>query len=203
MKKRIRKIKATITTILMIVAALWFLVNKFDLLPQDIRDNVQSLVTEFTTSKPLENGLVEVPLIDVVDGDTVKVMYNGEKETVRFIGIDTPESVNPDESKNTEYGVMASDYTKELLKNTQKVYLQFDTEERDRYGRLLAYIWLTPDTSDIHNMLNYIVISDGYAYHLEVKPNTYYSKDFIAASENAKLNNQGLWENGIFAGQWN
>ena len=73
----------------------------------------------------------------VVDGDTLVVDLNGQEERVRLIGVDTPESVHPDDTKNIEAGKIASDFTKSKLEG-KEVELEFDVQERDHYGRLLV-----------------------------------------------------------------
>jgi len=82
-------------------------------------------------------------VLKVVDGDTIKVEYRGKTETIRLIGVDTPETVYP--NKPVEYfGKEASAFTKNLLRGEQ-VYLRFGNEERGKYGRLLAYVFRAPD----------------------------------------------------------
>jgi len=125
-------------------------------------------------------------LIRVVDGDTIVVEINNEEYTVRLIGINTPESVAPDSYrfKNSEEGVLASDYTKDLLKNVETVYLQKDTSETDRYDRLLRYVWVEiPE--DKHNineiatkMVNGLLLLDHVAEPVQYEPDTEYADDF-------------------------
>ncbi|MBR3243927.1 MAG: thermonuclease family protein [Parasporobacterium sp.] len=122
----------------------------------------------------------------VSDGDTIGVDYNGQDLYVRFIGIDTPESVNPDESKNTPEGKIASDYTKSIM--TEEVYLEFDMDKFDDYGRLLAYVYLPNGT-----FLNEKIIRDGYAYTMNIAPNTKYQTVFLEAFAYARENKLGLW----------
>lgn len=171
------------------------------LLPQK---NEQSSITVNTE-------LHEVSLVRAVDGDTLKVLYLEDLEnsdsmaaewSVRLIGIDTPESVHPDGSKNTSYGDYASEYTKMLLANVDTVYLQFDVENQDQYGRLLCYVWLSPDTSDYNNMLNYILIRDGYAMHKEYPPNISNAEIFTTATLIAREKKSGLWQYEDFAALW-
>ena len=146
------------------------------------------------TENVTETGLEEVELVYVVDGDTVMVTdSSGNEYRVRFIGIDTPESVNPDESKNTTYGKMASDHTKELLNDVSTLYLEYDSEVTDKYGRVLAYVWLKSDKSDISNMLNYKILCDGYATTMKIAPNTKYADVFESAKMTASASNTGLW----------
>ena len=125
-------------------------------------------------------------VIKVVDGDTIQIMFDGKKERLRLIGIDTPESVHPDETKNTENGVLASEYTKSLL-NGKKVSLEFDVEQRDQYGRLLAYVYLDGE------MINKKLIKDGYAQLETVPPNVKYVEEFTALLKEAKEAKRGLW----------
>lgn len=144
--------------------------------------------------------LIKAELVYVVDGDTVKVEVNGKELKVRFIGINTPESVHADESKNNEYGSMASDYTKQLLSDVDTVYLQYDEERQDQYGRELCYVWLSNQVDfdnyeDVTNyMVNAIVISDGYATTMFYEPNTRYKDYFELCCNAARENGCGLWK---------
>lgn len=125
----------------------------------------------------------QVTVERVVDGDTIVVLYEGKSEKVRLIGINTPESVHADESKNTKEGEEASKYTKGLIKKGQTVYLQKDVSDRDKYDRLLRYVWLE-EPAEINEetvssmMLNGILIKEGYAEPKEYYPDIKYSKVF-------------------------
>lgn len=128
-------------------------------------------------------------LIRVVDGDTIVVEIDAEQYKVRLIGIDTPESVASQEyldrtgKENTEAGKTASEYTKSLLADYHEVYLQKDTSDTDRYGRLLRYVWLEvpEDCNDVKELatkcLNGILVRNGYAEIATYKPDTKYAKD--------------------------
>lgn len=149
--------------------------------------------------------LHKVNLVRVVDGDTIIVSENTADEIrVRLIGIDTPESVNPDESKNNEYGELASAYTKNLLENVSYVYLEYDSEETDTYGRTLAYVWLNDtenafDTEEIkEDMLNAIIVENGYALAKEYPPNTMYANILEDLESEAKVSETGLWADAEF-----
>ena len=115
-------------------------------------------------------------VVRVVDGDTFVVDFNGTEEKVRLIGIDTAESVHPDASKNTAAGVTASEYTKSLLTG-KSVELEFDVQQRDKYGRLLAYAYLDG------YMLNKKLLEDGYAVVATYPPNVKYVDEFKAISK--------------------
>lgn len=112
-------------------------------------------------------------VLRVVDGDTFVVNYNGVEEYVRLIGVDTPESVHPDSERNTEAGILASDYTKARLEGKQ-VELEFDVQQRDMYGRLLAYVYVDGV------MYNKTLLEDGVANLATYPPNVKYVDDFTA-----------------------
>lgn len=122
----------------------------------------------------------------VIDGDTIKVNFNGKEESVRLIGIDTPESVHPDASKNIKEGKIASEYTKNLLE-AKEVGLEFDVQERDHYGRLLAYVYFNG------SMVNKLLLQEGYAQISTYPPNVKYVDDFKEIQRVARENNKGLW----------
>lgn len=132
--------------------------------------------------------LVEVELISVTDGDTVKVKINGEEKIVRLIGIDAPESVHVDETRNTKAGELASDFIKDILADYTKVYLQYDKEYQDKYGRELCYVWLSNDVNvydknDIDTyMLNAIILQEGFAEAISYYPNIFYAEHFYELS---------------------
>ncbi len=141
---------------------------------------------------------VTCKLLNVVDGDTIDVELNGEETRIRLIGIDTPESVNPDESRNNEYGDEASAYTKMLLTGVETLYLEFDSKIIDDYGRTLAYVWLTEtnkNTTDVIGkyMVNGILVKDGYAMAKDYPPNIRYSSSLSMLQDEAKRKADGLW----------
>jgi len=131
--------------------------------------------TEQVVQEPSDR--IETEFIRVVDGDTIIVKYNGEKTRVRLIGINSPESVHEDESKNTQEGRDASAFLKEYLADTDKVWLEFDVEQKDQYERVLAYVWLSPEGINIEeDMLNGIIVKEGYADARSYKPNVKYQE---------------------------
>lgn len=120
----------------------------------------------------------------VIDGDTIE-LENGEK--VRLIGIDTPETVHP--SKDVEYyGKEASDFTKRMLEGKQ-VEIEFDIQKRDKYGRLLAYVYLEDGT-----FINAELLKQGYATISTYPPNVKYVEEFTRLQQEARENNKGLWK---------
>lgn len=146
--------------------------------------------------------LTECIVVEVIDGDTFIGDFGGVQEKIRMIGIDTPESVHSDDSKNTIYGEYASQYTKEILQESNKVYIEYDESIYDKYGRTLAYVWLDKDTSDISNMLNARLLLDGYAYDKVYQPNDRYADEFEQLRIYAEDNNVGLWKDKGFEILW-
>ncbi len=123
-------------------------------------------------------------VIRVVDGDTLIVRLNKEQVRIRLIGIDAPESVHPDATRNSTQGKNASEHLKAGLHKGDTVYLTFDKEREDKYKRTLAYVWLTPPPQDPteeeikHLMLNGVLVDQGFANPKAFKPNTLYKTSF-------------------------
>jgi endonuclease YncB( thermonuclease family) len=135
---------------------------------------------------------LQATVVDVVDGDTVKLKYKtssgaAKTESVRLIGVDTPETVHP--KKGVEpYGKEASNYTKSVLKEGSSVWIEFDEQERDRYGRLLVYLFLTDGT-----FFNGNLVSAGYAKTATFPPNVRWVDVFTFMQTSARENERGLW----------
>lgn len=153
-------------------------------------------------SEKTEPQLVEATVIGVVDGDTLTVSIGDVECKIRLIGIDTPESVHSDPSRNTVWGTYASDNTKTIMNNIQTVYLEYDKEPTDKYGRTLAYVWLVNDTSDLMYMLNARILADGYAVDKVFLPNNKYAEDFAKLRTDAENSNTGLWAEEGFRKLW-
>jgi len=135
-------------------------------------------------------------VVRVVDGDTAHLLIDGRTEKVRFIGVDSPESTRETEP----WGAEASDYAKRALTN-QRVWVETDVEDRDRYGRLLAYIWLerpgSPDDDEVRDkQFNAHLLLTGNAVTLTIPPNVRYADTFVRCQREARAAGRGLW-NGI------
>lgn len=122
-----------------------------------------------------------------VDGDTLNVQMGDKKETVRLIGIDTPETHDPRKPVQC-FGEVAAAHTKALLEG-KDVRLEPDPTDtdRDKYRRLLRYVYLPDGT-----LINRQLISDGYAFAYVIFPYTKMD-DFKAAQADARAHNRGLW----------
>lgn len=144
--------------------------------------------------------LVPVKVIRIIDGDTFKGVIESDTLTVRLIGVDCPESRkntkaynDAEKSENNvetivAMGKIAKEFTKEHLKENETVYLEFGVGGNDKYGRILAYVWLN-DTL----MLNKFLLSEGYAQMMTIPPNVDYQEEFLEAYRSARENEKGLW----------
>ena len=137
----------------------------------------------------------------IVDGDTLKVFYLEGEESIRLIGIDTPESrVNKKTKKDAKrsgqdietiiaMGKRATEYVESLVKPGGLITIEFDVQERDRYKRLLGYVYLSNG-----KMLNEEIVKAGYASVMTIPPNVKYKDRFLKAYQEARESKRGLWE---------
>ena len=124
-------------------------------------------------------------VIRIVDGDTIHVDVGGRVEKVRYIGVNTPEIHHPRTGEEPG-GRAAADVNRQLVSG-RRVRLELDAQVRDRYGRLLAYVWVA-DT-----MVNAELVRRGYAQVMTVPPNVRYQATFLAREREARQTGRGLW----------
>jgi micrococcal nuclease len=129
-----------------------------------------------------ENGDRHARVTKVTDGDTIRL---GELGPVRLIGIDTPEVYGGEEC----FGREASEFAKRLLPLGTRVRYRVGVDERDPYGRLLAYVWLADG-----RMLNRVMVERGYAQPLTIPPNVEFADVFRRAARAARQAGAGLWQ---------
>ncbi len=151
------------------------------------RDVTKKSETYGNDLSSLEKGTV----LRVIDGDTFVADVNNKQTTIRLIGIDTPESVHTDASLNTVEGNIASDYTKGIM-DGKTVYLEYDVDLTDYYGRTLAYVYLEDGS-----MMQELLLKDGIAKTMTVQPNSKYADYFLLIQREAQQNEVGFW-NGYF-----
>nr|DAY45140.1 MAG TPA: SNc [Caudoviricetes sp.] len=143
------------------------------------------------------NAVYQVSVQRVVDGDTIVVDFpTGERERVRLIGVNTPETVHP--KKPVEYyGKEASAFTKKELAG-RKVWLQMDVQVRDRYRRALGYVWMEKpgenEKAVRRGMFNARLILEGYGQVMTIQPNSRYAEMFVGFQREAREQKKGLWE---------
>ncbi|MEY4669093.1 MAG: hypothetical protein RL518_1792 [Pseudomonadota bacterium] len=141
----------------------------------------------------------------VIDGDTIAVRMDRSIEKVRLIGIDTPEShkndraaLQAERSKRDvktilEFGRRAKDCLKSLLPKGTELRIEYDVQKRDKYGRLLGYVYRTDNT-----MINEEMVIRGYAQLLTIPPNVRYTDRFKRALAKSQKEKRGLWASGGF-----
>lgn len=156
--------------------------------PENAADDARPAADLRPAEPPVEPPPVgaEAELLAVVDGDTIRVRYGGRDERVRYIGIDTPEVAHESWETSERFGDEATEANERLL-GDGTLRLVFDVERRDRYGRLLAYVYVD-DT-----MINEALLLGGFAQLLTIAPNVRFAERFRAAQQVARDAGRGLW----------
>ena len=134
------------------------------------------------------------PVVRVVDGDTIRVGLPSGEEPVRYIGIDTPESVKPGAPVEC-FAKRASAYNERLVAG-ERVRLVYDIERRDRYGRLLAYVYRVRDGL----FVNAELVRRGYATAVTFPPNVAHERELRRLARRARMSGRGLWSGCAGAG---
>jgi micrococcal nuclease len=147
-----------------------------------LRDSVQQAHDDPGTASTSVGRVVRV-----VDGDTIRVSIGGREERVRYIGIDTPESVKPGTPVQC-FAKKASAENKRLV-GGRRVRIERDVEERDRYGRLLAYVYPAAGGP----MVNETLVRGGYARTLTIPPDVRHAERFRRMADQARKAGRGLW----------
>lgn len=131
-----------------------------------------------------------VKVLYIIDGDTIVIEG---KNTVRYIGIDTPETKHPTKSLQC-FGEEASKKNKELVEG-KFVFLEKDISETDQYKRLLRYVWLAdPNNASSEGIfVNDYLVRQGYAHVSTFPPDVKYTQQFLRAEQEARKDNRGLW----------
>jgi len=122
----------------------------------------------------------------VIDGDTFVLKMKGKEERVRLIGVDAPETKTPGREQEP-YGAEARAFTRRLLQG-KKVRLELDVRERDRHGRILAYVYLPDGT-----FINAKLVQEGYARVMTVPLNVRHADLFLQLEREARVARRGLW----------
>ena len=153
-------------------------------------------VLNFSGNEAGNQDFVQAVIVRAVDGDTAVVKIDGQEKRVRFLGVDTPETVHPNKPVQF-FGKEASNFTKESL-NGRRVWLEYDSNPQVRNGRHLAYIWLNNpatinESTMRESMFNAKLLLGGYAKVMIIKPNKRYESEFKKFQEEAKRARLGVW----------
>ncbi len=151
----------------------WWLALLLTLLPAPVASQANSAV---------------VQVVRVIDGDTIQICcIAGRREKVRYTGVNTPETKHP--TKGVEhFGKEASEANRKLV-DGKTIRLEFDVQEQDRYGRLLAYVYLEEGT-----FVNAWLVENGYAQVMTVPPNVKHQALFLKLQREAREAGRGLWD---------
>ena len=154
-------------------------------------------------SPPLPARLVRAPVVEVPDGDTIRLQRGARRTLVRLIGVDCPElheseKLDRDAARSRRsraaieaMGARAAAFTRDHLLG-KTVDLELGVEQRDRYGRLLAYVWLPGGV-----LFNGELLRAGYAQPLTIAPNVKYARLFTDLARAARADGRGLWGKGL------
>ena len=131
--------------------------------------------------------MVSVQVVRVIDGDTIQICcVFGDREKVRYIGVDTPETHHP--MKGIEpFGKEAAEANRKLV-DGKTVRLEFDVQQLDKFGRTLAYVYLEDGTC-----VNACLVEHGYAQVMTVRPNVKHQELFLKLQREAREERRGLW----------
>lgn len=168
LKKLIRKCNKKNMTIIGIILVIVLLVVKYQ----------QSTVELENTSG--------VRLSECVDGDTAWLLVDGTREKLRFLVVDAPEIAHGEDAAEP-YGNTASDYTCNALKNAKEIKLEYDIDKRDKYDRLLAWVWVDGV------LLQDSLVAKGYAEVRYVYDDYRYVNQLYETQDQAKENKLGIW----------
>jgi micrococcal nuclease len=159
-----------------------------------------SVILPFLLAGPVMSGNEPGTIKRVVDGDTLKIIYQGQEESVRLIGIDTPESKRnkkaykdarrsgKDVDEIAAMGKEAARYVRTIAREDDRLTIEFDVQKRDKYRRLLGYVYL-----ENGRMLNEEIIKAGYASPMTIPPNVKYQDRFLKIYREARNAKRGLF----------
>lgn len=141
---------------------------------------------QFITTEEFSQ-LPKAKVIEVIDGDTIHVLLENKEETIRYLGIDTPEIEHSATGRTQQFGERAKQLNEFLVKD-KNVYLQHDIQKRDAYNRLLAFVYLEDKT-----LANWVILRSGYAKALIILPNSKFSDLFKQEEAKAIEDKLGIW----------
>ncbi len=154
-------------------------------LHSSLSEGVASPIGTADPDRPNPSHLQTAQVLEIIDGDTLRMKLDGKVCKLRLIGVNSPELSHPTRGEEP-FAAAARDYTRQKLAG-QTVFLEFDVEKTDQYGRLLAYVWQGEE------MFNATLLRDGYAQMATFPPNVKYMDFFRSAQRNAIEAGRGLW----------
>lgn len=156
----------------------------------DLEESNEVLGESSSATESAQNSEEGVLVTKVIDGDTIEIESGGQKFKLRYIGIDTPETVDPRRPVGC-FGREASSENKRLVEGN-KVFLEKDVSETDRFGRLLRYVYLKLDDGS-QLFVNDYLVRQGFAYASNYPPDVKYTERLAQAQTEAREQKRGLW----------
>ncbi|WP_391558258.1 thermonuclease family protein [Robertmurraya sp.] len=151
-----------------------------------VQTQVEKAPVVAETKSEVVSNLIPAKVVRVVDGDTMEVSYDGKQETIRLLLVDTPETKHPDKPVQP-FGPEASSFAKKTLED-KDVKLEIDVSERDKYGRLLCYLWVGD------KMFNEMLLEKGLArVAYVIPPNVKYVDQYRETQKKAQQSGIGIW----------
>lgn len=176
--------------ILLFITALLIIIGSLFIWKGANRLTPQLVMTSPSPSNIAGIGGQEVLVARVIDGDTIEVQTGMDILAVRYIGIDTPETVDPRRQLQC-FGRQASNENKKLVEGKQVILVK-DVSETDKYGRLLRYVYVELENGELLFVNDYL-IRQGFAKASTFPPDVKYSQAFLEAEREARENRMGLW----------
>jgi micrococcal nuclease len=140
------------------------------------------------TFNAIPDDVLEAELVRVIDGDTIEVLLDGEVDTVRLIGVDAPER------ESHCFAPEAHRELRRLIKPGRTIWLELDVSDRDRYGRILAYVWLIRGTQNpTVEFVNERLVQEGFAVAARYAPDVRYAELFAETMAKAEAEGAGFW----------
>lgn len=149
------------------------------------------LVAGCSAAQPTTTVTSSLEVVEVIDGDTIRARVAGSTETIRLVGIDTPETKHPTKGVQC-FGPQATEFLTKLLPVGTTLRIERDQEARDAFGRLLLYLFRPADGGEL--FINFELVRRGYGKPLHIEPNSRYRDAFVAGAFEAQRNQRGLWK---------
>lgn len=149
------------------------------------------LVASCSATQPTTTITSSIEVVEVIDGDTIRARVAGSTETIRLVGVDTPETKHPTKGVQC-FGPQATEFLMGLLPVGTTLRIERDEEPRDAFGRLLLYLFRPADGGEL--FVNFELVRRGYGKPLHIEPNSRYRDEFVAAAFEAQRNQRGLWK---------
>jgi len=149
------------------------------------------LVVGCNATQPTTAVFSSIEVVEVIDGDTIRARVAGTTETIRLVGVDTPETKHPTKGVQC-FGPQATEFLAKMLPVGTTLRIERDQEARDAFGRLLLYLFRP--VNDGEWFVNVELVRRGYGKPLHIEPNSRYRDAFVTGAFEAQRNQRGLWK---------